>query len=503
MELVKLWIIVPTILLIGLFYIVLYLINRFNMMNKIKNIPGPKAYPIIGNAYMLLGNTNDMAYKFLRFGENYGSFCRIWLGPILIVMVNDFSYIKEILNNENVIEKSKEYETLKMFTGDSLLTAPAFKWKTHRKIVFKSFNKKIIEYQVNVTIAHSITLTEVLENLNGKEIEIHDYLLQCTLDVLYESMFDSPLNLQKTENWKLIEFINCLMCTSSQRVQKFWLRPEIIFNNCNIGKIYKKNLSKVDDLTWGIIKTKKESMLENQDNREFNGENYEDKPNKFIDILLQSLKKGNEYTEQDIRDEMNLMILAASDTSSTGISFALLMLATYPEIQNKVYEEQCKIFGSSDLKINPITYKDISQMNYLERVILETLRLFPPVPILFREATKDIPVNDKITIPKDSSISFNIFLSQRDEKYWTEPLNFNPDRFLKANTSELLSFSWGKRNCIGKQLAFLQMKIIIASLIRKFIITTHNPIEAKDIKLKMKSTLSTVIPTHIKFEKRY
>ncbi|KAL2732085.1 cytochrome P450 4C1-like isoform X1 [Vespula squamosa] len=239
----------------------------------------------------------------------------------------------------------------------------------------------------------------------------------------------------------------------------------------------------------------------------------EPKPCSFLDVLFESSHEDGKYSEQDIRDEINTFVIAeevsmsfqGSDTSATTISFVLLMLATFPDIQNEVYEELNKIYGSSDPKHVPIVHNDIKNMKLLERVIKETLRLFPVAPLIARKVTQDIEVIKNWTIPKGSSAVFFIYNLHRNEKYWPQPLVFDPDRFLpgKNSSSNFFPFSYGRRNCIGQKFAMLEMTVIIATLLRRFVIKIDRPKGIAEIGVKLSLSLKPIEPIKLKFEKRF
>ncbi|XP_015173618.1 PREDICTED: cytochrome P450 3A13-like [Polistes dominula] len=205
-----------------------------------------------------------------------------------------------------------------------------------------------------------------------------------------------------------------------------------------------------------------------------------------------------------MRDEINTMLITGSETTAITMSFLFLMLASFPDIQNRAYEELYDMYGSSDPKDVPIKYKDITEMEYLDRVIKETCRLFPPAPFVGRTASTDIKVNENLVIPRNSSLIFSIFTLHRKEKYWTEPLRFNPDRFLEKNYDSkcFLPFGSGKRSCIGKKFAMFQIKTITANILRKFIVTIDHPVSVKDVNLKFTVTLNPREPIYLRFYKR-
>ncbi|KAL1458447.1 hypothetical protein WDU94_008601 [Cyamophila willieti] len=152
----------------------------------------------------------------------------------------------------------------------------------------------------------------------------------------------------------------------------------------------------------------------------------------------------------------------------------------------------------------PPTYAQLQELELLTRVIKETLRLFPPGDFLARTSPKDLQIAG-YTIPAGATLSVCIYAMHRDPKYWKNPHDFDPDRFLpeeisKRNPNCYIPFSSGPRNCLGYKYAMLQMKTTISTIIRRFHIipgdtcktmadtrfefgTTLIPLQGNDIKL--------------------
>ncbi|XP_035727388.1 cytochrome P450 4C1-like [Vespa mandarinia] len=419
-------------------------------------------------------------------------------------MVDNPEYIKTVLKSPYIIDKSKEYEKFKPFLGNGLLTAPASVWDSNRKVLNKMFHMKIIKSYMDVFIYHSIALMEKLETFVGVELDIFDYVFRCTLDIIYDTTLDTQLNLLTNPDCKLVESIKCGMDIATQRIFKFWLHPNIIFYNTAGGKKFLACKAYLDNVTNKIIKEKMGSMLKSKIYQELTTEKLGQKRKTIFDFLFERSHEEEGYTQEDIRDEMNTIILAGSETTATTISFVLLMLASLPEIQDKVYEEVNRIYCSDDSKNVSMTYDDIKSMKLLERVIKETLRLFPVVPIIARKVTQDIKVTSNWTIPKGCSAVFFIYKIHRNAKYWPRPLVFDPDRFLPENNSSsyFFPFSYGKRNCIGQQFAMLEIITVIATLLKRFRVIINKPIEIAEIDVKFSITLTPTKPIRLKFERR-
>ncbi|XP_047367670.1 cytochrome P450 4C1-like [Vespa velutina] len=492
-------------ILFGLYYgIAEYFLNKLHMFNIIKGIPGPKAFPIFGNAHLFIGDTTALFKQLLNIGYDYQLLWRLWIGTKLFLVIENPEFIKTVLKSPNITDKSEEYEKLKPVLGNGLLTAPASVWDSHRKVLNKMFLMKNIKSHMDVFVYHSIALMEKIETFVEEELDVFDYVFRCTLDIIYDATLDTQINLLTNPDGKLVESIKCAMDIATQRIFKLWLHPNIIFYNTARGKKFQACMASLNNVTNKIIKEKRESMLRSKINRDLTAEKLEQERETLLDFLFATSHEGKVYTEEDSRNEINTVLLAGSETIATTISFVLLMLASFPEIQDNVYEEVNRIYCSDDPKCISMTYDDIKSMKLLERVIKETLRLFPPGPVIARKVTQDIKVTKNWTIPKGCSAVFPIYKLHRSAKYWPRPLLFDPDRFLpeKNYSTYFFPFSYGRRNCIGQNFAMLEMATIIATLIKRFRVIINKSVEIADIDLKLSITIKSAKPIRLKFEKR-
>ncbi|XP_035727387.1 cytochrome P450 4C1-like [Vespa mandarinia] len=155
------------------------------MFNKIKGISGPKAYPIIGNIHLFIGDIAALLNQILNLDKNYQLLWRVWLGIKLFVIVDNPEYIKTVFNSPNITDKSVEYEKFKPFVGNGLLTAPASLWNRHRKMLNDVFLLKHTKSHMDLFINYSIVLMKKLETSIGEELDVFHYIFRCTLDIIY------------------------------------------------------------------------------------------------------------------------------------------------------------------------------------------------------------------------------------------------------------------------------------------------------------------------------
>ena len=185
-------------------------------------------------------------------------------------------------------------------------------------------------------------------------------------------------------------------------------------------------------------------------------------------ILGQIKKKNLSY--DDVIATAILLLAAGYDTTGTALSYIMYDLAINQECQETLYEE----ITQSGNDVNKLPYETLQNLPYLDAVIHESMRRHPPIAALERVCTKDyaVPNSNIVMRPGDLVRLDNIGICFDPEVY-PNPMEYNPQRFLKENAAELnpygfLSFSLGPRNCVGMRFSMYEMKCCISNLVAKF-----------------------------------
>lgn len=168
-----------------------------------------------------------------------------------------------------------------------------------------------------------------------------------------------------------------------------------------------------------------------------------------------------------IRDQLLTMLIAGHDTSTALLAWALYLLATHPEAQARAHAEIDALLGR-----RAPTIIDVGQLTYLDQVIKETLRLYPPIHLGQRIAATDIEFQD-YSIPAGTRVLYSIYLSHRHKAYWPEPQRFDPERFAPDVVRQrppyvYLPFGGGARNCIGLAFAQVEAKVVLTRILQKY-----------------------------------
>jgi cytochrome P450 family 4 len=225
----------------------------------------------------------------------------------------------------------------------------------------------------------------------------------------------------------------------------------------------------------------------------------------FLDLMIEtSHYNPKQLSKDEIKQQVDTIMFEGHDTTAAGSSFTLCMLGCHPEIQAKVLEEQKMIFGDSD---RDCTFADTLEMKYLERVILETLRLYPPVPvigkfyfylikylflkiilILARKVNQDVKLASMDSvIPAGATVLIGTFKIHRRPDIYPNAEKFDPDNFLPEKAASrhyysFIPFSAGPRSCVGRKYAMLKLKVLLSTIIRNFHI--HSTVPERDFKLQ-------------------
>jgi cytochrome P450 family 4 len=203
------------------------------------------------------------------------------------------------------------------------------------------------------------------------------------------------------------------------------------------SSLYRKELKALEVLhgfTDKIIQSRREELLSQQDTDVNLDDGSLKKKRALLDILLCSSIEGKPLTNEDIREEVDTFMFAGHDTTTSGISFVFYCLAKNLEAQEKVYEEIKDVFGDDD----HVTSAKLNNLHYLDLVIKESLRLYPPVPVYGRKINEELCAGG-FTFPKDSNLYVSAYSLHRDPKCFTDPETFNPLRFETETTYDVMN----------------------------------------------------------------
>lgn len=450
--------------------IVLWFIVYFKYEFYLRKFSGPMPLPIIGNLHHV-GIKADLLPSISKLIHQHGHVIKLMFGFRPQLFVSEVNLVEFLLSSNTILKKSYDYNFFHLWLGMGLLTSFGQKWKRHRKLLTPAFHFKILERFTDVYGNQSNVLLKKLEEVNQNEaIDIFPYITLYTLDVICEATMNTSINAQANPKSDYVQSVKeiCRIITERTFSIKTW---DFFYRFSKDYHKEQKAVKVLHGLSNSVIKHRYEELQEHNLKNVKDSEDWGLKKRvAFLDLLLTSTIDGNTLSHEEIREEVDTFMFEGHDTTSSGISFTLYCLSKHQEIQDKVFEEVAEILG--DDKNAKVSYENLQNMKYLEKVIKESLRMYPPVPVISRILTENAIFQDKI-IPKDVAIVISVYNLHRNPALFPNPDVFDPERFDTENLHNVpvysyVPFSAGPRNCIGQKFAMLEVKATVSKILRTF-----------------------------------
>ncbi|GIY12615.1 cytochrome P450 4V2 [Caerostris darwini] len=437
----------------------------------------------------------------------------ITLGIKPAVIFGKAETVEVILSNSTLIEKGTEYKFLHPWLGTGLLTrqlkhfSPAAKWRHRRKLLTPTFHFTILEDFIPVFQEQSSVLVSKLQDITREPwVDIVPLVTSCTLDILCQTAMGVSINAQKGENNEYVKAVHKIAYAAMYRTFRPWLYFDFLFYLTKAGKHFKTNIRRVHGFTQKVITERKmdtrRSNQSDQQQQNSNSEAPKRRRKAFLELLLEQHLVDPSFTEEDVKYEVETFMFAGHDTTAMTLSWTLYCLGVHPEVQKIAFEEINDIF--SDDPNRNVTREDLTRMKYMECVIKESLRLYPVVPFFTRECTEQFEVLGHKVYPGSICFIFPLMV-HRDPEVFPEPEKFKPERFFLENSKgrhpyAYIPFSAGPRNCIGQKFAMMEVKLVIANILRRFRMTSLDPRDKVNVYPNL--VLRNVSPLRLRFENR-
>ncbi|XP_059108185.1 cytochrome P450 3A9-like isoform X3 [Peromyscus eremicus] len=440
-------------------------------------ISGPKPLPFVGN---ILAYRNGF-WEFDR--ECHKKYGKIWgvsgRQPVLAIMDPDI--IKTVLVKEC-------YSTFTNRRGlgpvgylkKAITLSENEEWKRLRTLLSPTFTSGKLKEMFPIINQYTDLLVRNMRHgaENGDPIIMKDIFGSYSMDVITGTSFgvnidslNNPQNpfVQKVKKLLKLNFFDPLFLS----VILFpFLSP--VFDALNMSLFPNDVMS----FFKTSVKQMKENRMQDKEKQRLD----------FLQLMINSQNSKDKESHQGLSDleivaQSVFFIFAGYETTSSTLCFAMYLLATHPDVQKKL---QDKIDVALPNKA-PVTYDALAEMEYLDMVVNETLRLYPVGGRLERVCKKDVEINGML-IPKRTVVVVPTFALHKDPKCWPEPEEFRPERFSKKNQDRINPYTYqpfgsGPRNCIGMRFALLNVKVALVRVLQNF---SFQPCEQTQIPLKLK-----------------
>ena len=412
-----------------------------------KAIPGPRGLPILG---VMPEMVSDMLGLFTKTTREFGGIAQFKLLSSTYFLITNPDSVKYILqdNYKNYI-RGRSVETGRVLLGNGLPLIDGDFWLRERRLLQPAFHRERLA-------ALTSTATSVIDSFiqkweghaqSGQPLDLDDEMMRLTLTVIIKSMFSADID-NKIE--ALSHAFNVASKFMLWRSQQMWAPPLSVPIPRNVE--YNRAFKVLNDTIYPLISESRKNPKDD-----------------LLGMLLtmRDEETGEGMTDRQARDEVVTIFFAGHETTAASMAWAFYLLSEHPEVENRVRAELHTVLNG-----RIPTYSDLPKLTYTQRVINEVLRLYPAAYLFAREALTD-DVIDGYPIPPKTLIFITPYVTHRDSKYWSNPEQFDPDRFAPEQVSSrprhiYYPFGEGPHVCIGNNFALMEMQLILAIAFQRF-----------------------------------
>src|SRR5882724_2175746 len=380
---------------------------------------------------------------FQHLASKYGDIAHYKIGWHHIVFLNHPDYIREILvvQNNNFI-KERTVQRTKMLLGQGMITAEGSQHRMQRQVAQPAFHRQRIPEYAAAMVTEAESMREKFRGGEQRDIAID--MMHLTLNIVARTLFATDL---RDEAKELADAINRIMGLYNFLVMlpaAEWLvhvRPPGL-------AAFVRARQRIDAVVYRMIAAHRERRSDR---------------GSLLDMMLAASPDDSPEAEQSLRDQVITIFLAGYETVANALSWTWYLLSQNSECERRFHEEIDR-----ELQGRLPTFDDVPQLRYVEMVLAESMRLYPPAWAMGRYARADFRLGE-FFLPAKTTVLISQFVTHRDERFFPDPLRFDPERFApeaKARRTKLTYFPFGAgvRQCIGESFAWMEGVLLLATL---------------------------------------
>ena len=435
-------------------------------------IPSPRGWPIVGNLLQI--PRSRLTQHLLQTSRDFEGIFQLNLAGRRVPFIYSAELVAELCDQtrfRKVVAPPLSF--LRNMTGDGLFTAQSDNpnWGKAHRIILSAFSQSAMKsYFDQMREVAEQLITKWEQQGPNKDITVTEDMTRFTLESVAQCCFGYSFKLFESEHFHpfleaMSRTLNVAMARVSEVPHTRFLRPR--------NKQNERDIATMSALVDELILQRRQAPSNNDD---------------LLNRMLNSVdpKTGEKLDDLNIRYQVITFLIAGHETTSGMLSFALSLLLRHPDILEQAYAEVDRILPGDTVP----EYEHIAKLNVLERVLKETLRLWPTAPALVVAPYEDTLIGGRYRIARDQWTTVILPALHRDPKVWDDPESFNIDRFLPENEAKLrpsayLPFGIGQRACLGRRFALTESKLVLALILQRFVLS-----DPHHYQFKIKETLS-------------
>ncbi|WP_435358897.1 cytochrome P450 [Haloarchaeobius sp. DFWS5] len=404
--------------------------------------PGPSGVPLLGNAHQFVGNPDAFYDRLAEFGDVVA----YRLGGMQFCTLLHPEHVEQALVTDS--EKFSKWnlgEFGPAFAPDGILFTEGEQWKRQRTQVQPAFQLDRIRSYAESMTAFSEDMVDGWAE--GEVVPATEAFSDLTLRILAKSLFD--LDLDESDRAETVTEAADAVNELADPTLSTLLLPKWVPTPST--RRFERAMREFETVIDDLVAARKHNPGEHDD---------------LLAMLMRTGDDGDGMADTELRDTMVTFLFAGHETTSLALTYTNYLLATHPGVAERLRAEIDEVVGDDRPGVT-----DLPRMPYLDKVVTESLRLYPPAYVLFREASEDVEIG-RYTLPAGTKFTLPQFRIHYDERWFDEPETFDPSRWTDEFEASLPEYAYfpfggGPRHCIGMRFAMLELKLVLVTLCQR------------------------------------
>ncbi|HKJ59774.1 MAG TPA: cytochrome P450 [Halobacteriales archaeon] len=403
--------------------------------------PGPDGLPLLGNTLSIAGNTFGFYDELAEYGDVV---TYTVAGQRFVTLLHPDHVERALLHDFETFRKWSGEEFGIDLAPDGLLFAEGEQWRRQRTSIQGAFTLDRIESYTDAMVEYAGRTVDGWDD--GETVAVDRAFSRLTLRILARSLFDLDIGDDEGVVTRTADVLN--ERADARNLQVFL--PQWVPTPLN--RRFERAMADMEVLVADLIEERRAD------------------PDEYDDLLSLLLRveddDGRRLSHEELVDNVVTFLFAGHDTTSLALTYTFLLLSTHPEARERLDREHDAVLGGS-----PPELDDLDDLAYTERVIKESLRLYPPAYVLFRQAAADVEVGG-YRIPEGTIVTLPQFRLHVDARFWDAPDEFRPERWTDEMEAELPDYAYfpfggGPRHCIGMRFAMTELKHLVPTIAQR------------------------------------
>ncbi|SNZ04427.1 Cytochrome P450 [Natronoarchaeum philippinense] len=404
--------------------------------------PRRSGAPLVGNTLTYVRQGID----FLDTLQEHGDVVSYRALGEEFVAVFDPDIVESVLVGRNDEFSKGDFETAfgELIAPDGVAFSEGETWRRQRQLLQSEFTPAQVQSYAETMVDETDALAA--DWRDGEVVELRETLSTFTLGVLTEALFDLDLDNERAgvvrEATLALADIADPTTFALHSVLPSWLPSPS-------GRRYERAMDDLNELIERLVDERRDA---------------DDRDDLLSTLARAEYPDGERMAPNVVRDQLVTFLFAGHETTATSLTYACWLLAGHPDVRERLDAELERELGDSDP-----TFLDLPSLDVTEAIVNEAMRLYPPITILYREPHEALTLGG-YRIPEDATLQLSAYGIHRDERWWSDPETFDPERWLADRDRPeyaYFPFGGGPRHCLGMRFAMTELQLALATLAQR------------------------------------